>query len=290
MKKIILLFLTICYTGLLFSQDLIVTQENDSIACKITQISSDNIYFSFFLGDDIKKNVLSKEMVKSYHYGYYTKKNVNTKIKPVQESDFSTYRIAIQGGFSYLFEKIDPTFPYLIDFQKKLKKGFNATASLSYYFTPYMGVGLNGSFFSSKATINDFPEISKDGTVVGWFNVTEKIKFYYIAPHFAGRLPVMKDKGALIMNASLGFAYYHDRVMLSSTMLEVKKPTVAAGIDIGYDFNIGESFGLGVMTSFLICYFNLDGFSLQNTSISLGENGYKVNMSRIDLTIGLRFR
>ena len=273
--------MAVCATKWAFSQDLIVTLENDSITCKITQITSDNIYFTFLVGDGIKKNILPKEMVKSYHYGYYTDSK--------KEKDFSTYRIALQGGFSYLLEKIDPDLEQVwIDLNKKLKKGFNATAAISYYFTPYIGVGLNGSFFSSKASMTGLYWILEDGTQGENFDLTEKIKFYYIAPHFAGRLPVMDNKGTVIMNASVGFAYYHDKVLMSTTF-DVKKPTIASGIDIGYDFNIGESFAIGVMASFLICVFKIEEALVQNKVMKL-EEPVKNNMSRIDLTIGLRFR
>ena len=243
MKKTISFFIAMCVTGLLFSQDLIVTQEND--------------YFS----------------------------------KTKKEKDFTSYRIAVQGGFSYLLGKIDPKMDtILVNFSKKLKKGFNATVFFSYYFTPYLGVGLNGSFFSSRATITGLTEILEDGTEGKKFDISEKMKFYYVAPHFAARVPVMDDKGALIMNASVGFAYHHDKT-LTPFLIDIKKPTIASGIDIGYDFNIGENFAIGVMVSMLVCVFKIDEFTMQNQTVVLsGDEIMKSNMSRIDLTLGLRFR
>ncbi len=275
MKNLSLLFLALFFSMPLFSQDLIVTIENDSIACKINEIVHENIYFSYSENNKLKRSILPLNMVKSYHYKYYS----NT-IK--SEKDFSGYRIAIQGGYGFILGKADASQgQWLVDVEKKLNRGFNVAAAISYYFTPNLGIGINGSFFTSNASVSLMDSLKNS------FTFNEKVKFYYIAPHFASTIPVYK--GSVIMNASVGFIYYHNKI-LSPIFTEIKKPNIGAAVDIGYDFNLSENFALGIMGSVFFSSFKINEINTDNGVEPLGNAAYRSTIIRIDLTLGLRFK
>jgi len=48
------------------SQDLIVTNDNDSLNCKITKIKSDFIHFTFMYNDEVRNTLLSVSSIKRY--------------------------------------------------------------------------------------------------------------------------------------------------------------------------------------------------------------------------------
>ncbi len=68
-----------------FAQDLIVSIGNDSLKCKIIQIDSTNISYTYSFYGNTSKGIIKRDMVAAYYYNYYIvakpiiKKNTYTK-------------------------------------------------------------------------------------------------------------------------------------------------------------------------------------------------------------------
>ncbi len=75
MKKLIFTALFFFTINAIYSQDLIVTNQGDSINCKVTEIKSGNIYFDFEKDDETRSTMLSLSNVKEQQRDFYTTKN-----------------------------------------------------------------------------------------------------------------------------------------------------------------------------------------------------------------------
>jgi len=71
MKSILGLILLIFIANSVYSQDLIVTNDGDSVNCKITKVETDNIYFTFKHNDEIRNTLLPISNVKIHQFNFY---------------------------------------------------------------------------------------------------------------------------------------------------------------------------------------------------------------------------
>ncbi len=94
MKTIVTSVLLLMVTHALIAQDLIVTNEGDSINCKITGVKADNIYFTFKYNNEIRHTLLPKSGVKEHRFDFYkTSEVTNADVK--KHEDYPRFRIAL---------------------------------------------------------------------------------------------------------------------------------------------------------------------------------------------------
>ena len=110
MKTILTLSLFLFVTKAVFSQDLIVTDEGDSINCKITKVKAENIYFTFKHKNEIRNTLLPMSKVKEHQFDFYKINEVPTG-HVVREENYQHFRIALNGGYSYQTAKIAENVP-----------------------------------------------------------------------------------------------------------------------------------------------------------------------------------
>ena len=55
----------------LFAQDLILTNQGDSINCKITKVKTDNIYFTFKHKDEFRSTLLPLADIVTHQFNFY---------------------------------------------------------------------------------------------------------------------------------------------------------------------------------------------------------------------------
>src|SRR5674476_484007 len=100
MRTIFTLIAFIFIVQTIYSQDLIVTTDNDSINCKITRTSKENIYFTFKHKDEIRNTLLPFDRVKDHKTAFFQKSEVS-KDRIKEHHNYQHLRIAINGGFGY---------------------------------------------------------------------------------------------------------------------------------------------------------------------------------------------
>ena len=154
MRNILIIALLILIANTIYSQDLIVTNDGDSINCKITKVKTDNIYFTFKHKDEIRSTLLPKSSVKTHQFQYYQTSEV-PKEKVVGYENYQHFRLAVNGGYSYQTAKVAENVPSdFKDYIKELKSGYHFGGDLTYYFTEPLGFGIKYYLFkSSKAGV-----------------------------------------------------------------------------------------------------------------------------------------
>ena len=287
LKEIFILF-SLLLINSIKAQDLIVTKEGDSLNCKITKIKESNIHFTFKYKDEIRNTLLPIQDVKYHQYNYY-----QTSVVPIDKiigykEKYPRFRAALNGGWSYRLAKLSNNIPSDFEqYSKELKSGYSYGLDLSYYFSEQLGFGFKYSNFNSKNEIDIVSTYPDGSTLYG--KMSDNISINFIGPFFSTRFLNANKRNCFLMNLGIGYlGYKNDAILISNYKL--KGNTVGFCWDIGYDIGLSKNFALGFQASYtagtLREYELSDATKVQ--TIKLDENNYE-NLSRIDLSIGLRF-
>jgi hypothetical protein len=270
------------------AQDLIVTQEGDSINCKITKVKTDNIYFTFKHKDEIRSTLLRTADVKTHQVDFFPTSDVPIeKIIGIQ-NNYQQFRIAVNGGYSYRTGKINDNTPSdFRDYAKKLKSGYHLGADVAYYFTEPLGVGLK-AYVSKASNSVDNIYIQDIYGNTSYGKMSDDITITFIGPTFSTRLINAYKSNAAMFNFSLGYmGYLNDNVVVKN--YKITGSTIGLALDAGYDIGLTDNLSLGfqisIITGVMTQYDINDGSTVQHFKM---KDNYE-SLNRIDLSVGLRF-
>ena len=288
MKNILFFLLLIAITNSIYAQDLIVTNDGDSINCKITKIKTDNIYFIFKYENEVRNTLLPLYSVKSHQFNFYNTNEIFEK-KDNGYGNYQHFRIAFNGGYSYMTARVAESVPSdFKDYVKELKSGYHFGGDIAYYFTETIGIG--GKYFSFKSS-NSMDNIyveDIDGNR-RYGNMSDNLAISFIGPMFSTRILNPDKSNALVINASLGYMGYSNNKTIIDNY-KMTGSTIGLALDIGYDIGLSENISLGFQISFisgtLFQYNWNDGLKTETIKPKKGE--YE-GLNRIDFSIGLRF-
>jgi hypothetical protein len=288
MKKLIIIATLIFVSNSIFSQDLIVTNDGDSINCKITKVKTDNIYFTFKHKDEIRSTLLPVSNIKTHQFDYFQTSEV-PKEKVVGYENYQHFRIAINGGYSYQTAKVAESVPSdFKDYISELKSGYHFGGDLTYYFTEPLGFGFKYYLFKSSNSIDNIYLEDTDGNRT-YGKMSDDLTISFIGPTFSTRLLSHDKKNAFLMNLSLGYmSYSNDKVIIDK--YKMTGSTMGLSFDIGYDIGLSENLSLGFQISFLSgTLFEYDWNDGTKTETIKLEKGEYESLNRIDFSVGLRF-
>ncbi|MEK6476554.1 hypothetical protein WJR50_03430 [Catalinimonas sp. 4WD22] len=288
MKNLFIFPLFIFISNSIFSQDLIVTNEGDSINCKITKVKSDNIYFTFKHRKEIRSTLLLMSNVKYHQLDYYQTSEV-PKEKVVGYENYQHFRIAINGGYSYQIAKVAESVRSAFkDYIQELKSGYHFGGEVTYYFSEPLGVGVKYNVFKSSNSIDNIYLKDTYGNKT-YHKMSDDLTISFIGPTFSTRLLNHDKSNAFLMNLALGYiAYSNDKVVIDD--YKMTGSTMGLTFDVGYDIGLSENLSLGFQISLLTGALNEydwnDGTITE--TIELEEGEYE-SLNRIDFSVGLRF-
>lgn len=288
MRKLLFLAVLTFVSNSIFSQDLIVTNEGDSINCKITKVKKDNIYFTFKHKDEIRSTLLPMTSVKVHQSDYYQISEVPEE-KVMGYENYQHFRFAVNGGYSYQTAKVSEIVPSdFKDYVKGLKSGYHFGGDLTYYFTEPLGFGIKYyQFKSSNSLANIYLEDSDGNRTYG--KMSDDLTISFIGPTFSTRLLNHNKNNALLMNLSLGYmGYLNDKVIIDK--YKMTGNTMGLSVDVGYDIGLSEYLSLGFQISFLTgTLFQYEWNNGTMTETVKLEKGEYESLNRIDFSVGLRF-
>lgn len=288
MRKIIWLSFLILGSINMKAQDLIVTKNNDSISCHIDKVKEEYIYFTFRNNENIEKTLISQKDVQEYKLKFYDEKKYPEKQIEIASENFSHWRFAIQGGYSYHTSKLDKNIPQVFrDYAQKLRGGFHLSADATYFFNKRIGAGLVCSFFHSENSLsNIYVEDNLGNKTYG--ELKDDINILFIGPAFVSRYLHNKDKNALISKVAIGYARYSNKSVVVNSY-ELRGRSVGMLLDLAYEISLSEKIAVGIEVGYLFG-------NLSKLTISDGENTLKkefkkdelMSLSRLDFSVGLR--
>lgn len=273
-KLFFLVFLTAIPAVSSFSQDLVVTSENDSLNCKITDINKNNIHFTFKHKGEVRQIFLPLTQVKAYQYNFYQRGELSTQ-QVLPSEKYKHLRIALSGGWGYRIASVAPSIPsefkqYIND----LKSGYQLGLDCSYFLSEPLAIGFKYNFCKSANEMN---------------TMSDDITIRFMGPSVTTRLLNSSKQNGIIVSLALGYLHYYDKAILANNHFDLKGGTVGMCWDLGYDIAFSNNWVFGFQFSYYVGtlnqYTKSDGFKSETVNLK-GEN--RENLSRIDLSIGLR--
>ena len=275
-QKTTLLLILILFSATGFSQDLIVKQNGDSINCTIIDVKDGKMNFSINIKKASRKTYILLNELKYSKEGFYEKTRDNDTLR----TRYKNYRLAINGGYNYLFGEISNSVPLnLRKHVQKLKSGYHIAGDIHFYISKSFGIGVKHYYFFSANEIENITVETLPGYPVSgkW---KDKIKTTFSGPS----LSMIAFEGALVTNFSLGYmtANYENTSNGSSTISKGK--TMGISLDLGYDIHFSKSIILGLQVSYVAGSLG---------ELTVGSNTYKLgtreSLNRIVLSAGIRF-
>lgn len=293
MKRTILRQIIVIVAITIFSfssqaQDLVVTNEGDSLNCKITRIKADNIYFTFKHKDEVRSTLLPLNQVKFHQQDFYQISEVPAD-KVVGNEVYPHFRAAINGGWSYRVAKISNSVPSdFKQYAKDLNSGIHYGLDLSYYFSEPLGAGFKYYNYKSKNEMDNI-YLTLPGGQTQHGKMSDDISINFIGPFFSTRILDANKKNSLLMNLGIGYMGYKNNAVLISGYT-IKGNSLGLSWDIGYDIGLSENFAIGFQFSWMVGTLTQVEISdgSRTETVKFDKENYE-NLSRIDLSIGLRF-
>lgn len=284
-------FILLLTASRMFAQDLIVTNEGDSINCKITSIKSDYLYFTFKHKGELRNTLLPISNTKTYAYQYYSTPAISPEqVQKLTSSElFPHWRFAFSGGWSYRTATVANNLPSAYKtYVEGLLSGYHFSGEGAYYYSEHFGAGLKCSLANFSNSASNMSLTLKDGTSVSG-DLSDDISISYIGPYFTTRFLNKEKKNAFFMNMGIGYLGYRDNMKLNGNYT-ITGSTAGFVFDVGYDIGLSPNASIGFQLSLLSGSLNSIDFSngTKSQTINLGKDEYE-SLNRIDLSIGLRF-
>lgn len=289
MKYLFILGLFFFIANSIYSQDLVVTSEGDSLNCKITKVKTDNIYFTFKHKDEIRSTLLPMSNVKYHQFDFFQTNEV-PKEKVVGYENYPHFRIAVNGGYSYMPAKISDNTPSdFKDYAKELKSGYHFGFDATYYLTEPLGFGFKYSVFKSKNSFGNIYAEDQEGNRE-YGKMSDDLTITFIGPTFSTRLLNSNKTNAFLFDLSIGYIGYTNNYVLIDDF-EMTGSTVGFVFELGYDISLSKNVSLGFQFSSVsgdLMEFKLsDGVDTKTVKRD-NEGDQLISTSHIDFSVGLR--
>lgn len=280
MKKTLYLIFTLCCLSSLhsFGQDRIITTDGDTLNCKITKENKEYVYFTFRHNDEVRNTLLPLNKIVSAEKSYYAYPDVSPAEYPGRVRDYSSFRLAVNGGWGYRIGKAPKGTKDYVD---KLRSGLSLGLDAHFFLDRLNGLGIEYFYFHKNST---------------YYALKENTNIHFIGPSYCLRSSSKSGKNAFLLSAALGYSGYTNDakgIPADGGTIDGKLSggTFGTTFALGYDIGISPKMALGIKVA-------LHGANL--TKISLKSNGVKVttkleegeeeNISTLNVTVGLRFR
>lgn len=244
-----------------FSQDTIVTTTNDTILCKITKVSENEISFNLNRLDEVRKMKLAKSSILEYRI------NQN----PTSRTSFPSfyhYRLAINGGYSYRTSPYEKGISnedkmYISD----LRKGVHFGTEMMYYPSNKVGLGVKYCYMSTiKAPIY-------------MHSLDAKIDY---------RLTSINQKHFLHIYGSGGYLSYIEHLSQDG-IVRITAGTLGLSTGVGYEFMVKKRVAIGLDIAYILSALSSIKVSNGYDTAKIDLEEYSIGLNRLDFSIGIRF-
>lgn len=270
------------------SQDLIVTNKNDSINCKIGKIKNEYVHFTFRYKDEVRETLLSENEILSYKKGFYSFTEIPEGYKTASEN-YTKFDFHVGGGFSWLTAKVSEEVDNsLKEYIKELKSGHHLNLVATKYISENIGFSLYYSRFISKNSRENATYQTFGSTHFG--KIQNTIITNFIAPALKTKIVHANEKTYFTTTFAMGYLGYRDKMSVHNE-IKISGSSVGLIFDFGVATQLGNKSTLNFTLAFLAG--SLGSVMVENNvgntrKIDLPKD-QRESLSRIDLTIGVGF-
>ena len=285
MKHLLIAILWILVAHAAPAQDLVIRKNGDTLSCRIVKISLTQIRFSP-AGSPAAVDSIPMSEVETYYYSEGIDNLIgNGKGK---KQDTELLEVSLLPGAGYLLSQKSPSVPY--EFQKYLNRshfGFAVNGTAALFPGVHWGFGITGSYFYS-GTGTDLTTAMVDSSTTYTGPLSSRLGLAYVAAAVHYRNLSKESKRSYGLCLASGYVNYRDAVLLTGDKIVYHGGTVGISGSVFIDFFQKGRWGIRTGLSFL--WAEMDSFEKTRGSEStpyLWPDG-KVNLSRLDLFIGIR--
>ena len=196
---------------------------------------------------------------------------------------------ALNGGYSRRIGEISKDVPTeLVDHVKRIKNGFHIGTDASGFFSEIFGAGAKFMFFtaSDSKLVSNYNEYGRCTTV----EVGDRYMIPLFGPTLTTRFMSRDIRNAFMMTCSLGYMGYTNKGGVNFSSYKCTGNTMYASVDFGYDHWMSQNVAVGFRISLIGS--SLSKFTLEQDGVKEViklENDKRESLTRIDISIGMRF-
>lgn len=290
MKALFIVFFLIFLAQAIKAQDLIVTKEGEYLECKIEKIDATHIYYNYKYGSQTNEASISRGLVKHYKTNHFKQKGAEFNSFSSESHPFPRLRMALNSGVSYRTGKIPKGLPEVLsNYMEGVKTGYHIGGYLGCAYTEGFGIGVKGTHFRSTNSMEDISITYEDGKVRNG-KMEDDITISYFGPALSSTFILKPYNSILLANLSFGLIHYRNKATVIDPFI-LRGNNIGFSLDLGYDKPVSRNLAWGIQLSFVAGY--LSQLEMEKgpkrETVHLNEGSYE-NLSRLDLSLGIRFR
>lgn len=279
-----------------FSQDKIITINNDTIDCKINKVSRSTIWFELnTLG--VKS---SGEMPLNMVTGYFVAKETGPEAsKKTDSGSVHRFRFGLSGGAGYLIGSTQNAEDQMVSqgftteqaesYYNDMKLGVSAIADLYFLIPSNYGIGIKYKLFSNSSSTEGFID-PQDGVHLYYTTYKEKIYVNFAGASFFYQETIGSQKSFVLSSSlSFGLTTYRDEAEYLHGYYLLTGKNAGMDLGIGLEYFLTSRISLGADLS--LFYSSIRKIKITDgattSTIELDKENYE-NLSRIDLSAGIR--
>lgn len=276
-KMFLFILIMLCNISFIYTQDLIVTHEGDSLNCRITKMKGGNVHFIFNHKGEVRSTLLPKSQITQMTEGFYETAEVSEDEMP-SYMNYNKFRAKIKGGGSYMTAEVSDDYgSEFEDYLKELKSGVHFGANIHYFVSESWGIGLQYSNFNTSSQLDDW-------------DIEESVTIQFIGPSVCNRLFTANEKTELYAICALGYLEYLNDASYDY-MFELHGNTVGVYYGLAFDYLIFKDIYFDVELSLVSGSLNElkydDGTYSETIELDSDE---LENISRADFSIGITWQ
>lgn len=294
-KKQVMVVLGVMVSVLGLSQDLVVTVNRDSIACKVVGFSDDSLFYTIGEpsradGKTAHRYALNQADVLVYRVNFQAEQAVvQQQAQSAVGRSWQRFRLSANIGLSYSLDPDghsggDLVVPNDVMYLSVIKGG-----DVAWFFSPNWGVGLAFHQYNTSVEYDYIAEIQGNGyTYLDYIYGNDVLNLTYYGPLLLRRKPLFKEHTQLMMGLSVGRVLYHKTKDSSVGNYVVTGKAFGGFCEFGLESRLTRHLTFGAKASLFAGWINQrswdDGHTIEVKPVERIDR----DLHRLDLSIGLR--
>lgn len=293
MKKIIIILLFILFAEQSKSQDLIVTNNNDSINCQIVEKKGSFTIYRIRVDGAVQSRALKDEFILKTEVGYYLNKPNNEKyIIANQKETKKIFMFNVGINKSSLLEYYNGSGPTQLDaYYTDLTNTASFNAEVEALLSNKFSLGLRYELYKSDAEYKDLPVPGPSNTYL--FDLDEDLIIHTISPKFSFRKNVFDEKNLIVLSAMYDYNLYNNIFTIEesgssySATGDISGKSSGVSFAASYERVISNDFRVGLTGMYKMC--TVKKVEINGVEQSLvGSN--QINLNRLNIGLYISFR
>lgn len=264
-----------------FSQDLLVTNTNDSINCII-----DGTKGSFLMYKVLEDGKLLSKAIRSDNVTFSAKNYYKYDIsKQVVIKEKINNKTVFNVGFEYtnlykLFE--ESKTPELNSYLKDLSTNFSAHLGIQHLLTKRIGIGFRYTLYNSSAREDSMPIVNNNR--IYYLNFKDDLTIHTFSPEIIFRTPIYKDFYFLKLSFGPDFNLYSNPYLINGNNYEINSSKFGYSFGVMNEFVLNNNIAIAVFARYSNAVINKIDYIENGNSSEIDLTGFeKININRYSI-------